>query len=94
MSLIQVGKNSYIDTDDFDQETYAEFCEHKENIIKYYKLSKNKEACAKALMSGIDLKKTMNDAREWFKRNIGINGITLESTMSVIARDGQHKIGG
>lgn len=63
MSMIYIGNGAYLDTDELDNESYADFCKHRANLEKYYKYKDNESAKLKAKMIGVDIDKILDDAK-------------------------------
>lgn len=85
MSMVYVGNRTYIDTDELDNEGYAEFCKHMENLEKYYKYKDNESAKIKAKMLGVDIDKILDEARTFLM--YAIYGTADEVYISIYHRD-------
>ncbi len=85
MSMVCIGRGTYLDTDDLSNEGYAEFCEHRKNLEKYYKYRNNESAKLKAKMLGINIDKVLNDAEKFLHDILWGTDINIHNAMRCIA---------
>jgi hypothetical protein len=64
---------TYIDSDDLSDEDYYNFCIHRDNLRKFYKLKDNENAITKANMLGINIQKLIEDAEDFVAVNLLYN---------------------
>lgn len=70
--MVYLGQGSYFDTDDLSDAEYSEWCKHKENVEKYFKYRRDKNAELKAQMIGLDIKKLLGAAADFAEEHFHI----------------------
>lgn len=85
MSMVYLGDGTYIDTDDMSNEDYAEFCEHRKNLEKYYKYKDAESAKLKANMLGININERLDNAGEFLWEMLLGTDTHIQGAMKSIA---------